>query len=811
MSQYEPMREVSREELLAELNKIALRPIKPDWNQLGHAANAEAYARHAATRCSPKVTDIKASDGRVCPKAFGGKVTLEVESSCCEPNNGKFEIKDGGKWKDLDGMKGVEFNDDHKGDHGDGPEHKEVTIDLGKFPYDIADGDWDIKWTGKCDQKPGSFESEATIKQSNNCEDCPDFRMVIDECTAECKKGNKVKLKASASGVKDSDVQFSWFKGNPGDDIKVGTGAEFSYTCGKDTDDNSATQKHKLTVVGVFKSDTCDQQRNTKSCEMKVKGEDSNTGGDSDSHCTDFEDTGGCKTFRWDCTTSNARFCEGDKGKVKLKASTHACNSGDCPGSELSYQWYESSSKNSGWKEVSGGTGSTLEAKPPSNLESGDKYYYKCKATCKDFPGGSVTIEGGGDNGGKDVVTVSIVDCCDGDQPCQKGKQCCNKKDHPDQPEGCRECCKNKHCSDGKVCENGKCVEPDKEPDPEPTDECTKDGDCTKGNKKKCCKVNGKMVCRECCKKGDCPDGHKCEDGVCVEEDDDGDGDDDPCKDVECPEGEICEDGKCVEDPDYDPCADVECEGASKCVDGECVCDDPNAWYSDDLELCICDNGYEWDEDKEECVPNGESKPPPGEDPCGDMEDPCWGVICTPPQECDKETGKCVCPDGKELINGLCLDPDKCNGVLCPPNSTCEDGVCVCDDGYVADEKGNCVMSETEGCDPPEDCCPANSTICVQAGSGLGGGGCFTLNQDCDKTIMLWVDPNGDGADDNCDDTGLQQICSCTKEIQALTDMITSLTARIAELEAHQGSVDGEITEGGYYQYGAWDARKQDQ
>ena len=35
MSQYEPMRELSREELLAELNKIALRPLAPTWENLG--------------------------------------------------------------------------------------------------------------------------------------------------------------------------------------------------------------------------------------------------------------------------------------------------------------------------------------------------------------------------------------------------------------------------------------------------------------------------------------------------------------------------------------------------------------------------------------------------------------------------------------------------------------------------------------------------------------------------------------------------------------------------------------------------------
>jgi hypothetical protein len=130
---------------------------------------------------------------------------------------------------------------------------------------------------------------------------------------------------------------------------------------------------------------------------------------------------------------------------------------------------------------------------------------------------------------------------------------------------------------------------------------------------------------------------------------------------------------------------------------------------------------------------------------------------------------------------------DPCDGVLCPPNSECKDGVCVCKDGWEADANGNCIQAETPGCEERDDCCPSNATICIQAGSGLGGGGCFTLNQICDKTIMLWVDPTqetGTSTEENCDEHGMQQVCSCTKEVQALVDMITSLSARIAALEA---------------------------
>ena len=840
MSQYEPMREISREELLAELNKIALRPIGPSWANLGHEANAEAYALHRSTRCSPKVSDIEATKGRVCPKAFGGEVTLAVTSSCCEPNNGKFSIKDGG-WKNMEGMPGVEYKDGGKGDHGDGPEHKEITIDLSKFPYDIEDGDWELKWEGKCDQEPGDFDSETTIKQSSNCEQCPEFKINIDDYDEECKKDNKVNLTVSTNkNVSDDDVKFTWFQGSAGDDIKLGQGTNLAFTCGKDNE-NKSVQSHKFTVVATHSSDTCELERQATSCVVDVKSEAGSDGGEVSSHCTDMEATGGCSSFRFDCTTDSAELCVGEKGKVNLIASTHGCDSDTCPGTELSYVWYESDRKDGGWKVVNEAGGKELVAKPPSNLESGDKYYYKCKATCGDFPGGSVTIEGGGGEKGEDIIVVKIVDCCNGDDVCKNGKQCCNKDDHPDHPEGCQECCKNKQCEGDKVCVNGKCKDA-KCPDPcqvwsesfstcvqkcnpgqicdpntgdcteEWQDECSQNSDCS-GKKSKCCTKSGKKVCQECCSNSDCPDG-KCVNGECVPNGEPDPGPDDPCKGVECPEGEICkdgecvpdpdfnpcegvecpegeicEDGQCVEDPNYDLCKDVECPdgstgaGPAQCVEGDCICDDENAIIIGGE--CVCGNGFEWDEENEICIPNGTSTPPPDIE-----EDPCFGVVCTPPQECVE--GECVCPEGTELINGLCLDPDPCLGVLCPPNAECVDGICTCLPGYVVDDKGNCVMAETPGCDPPEDCCPANSTICVQAGSGLGGGGCFTLNQDCDKTIMLWVDPNHEAVDDDCDEHGLQQICACTKEIQMLTDMITSLTARIAELEQVQGVIDGQ-------------------
>ena len=118
------------------------------------------------TYCEASVHDLEVSEGEICPKGFGGVVTMELKSSCCEPNNGKFLING----EDMDGMAGVSFPDEGgNNDHGQGKERKKVRIECDSFQYDIKDGDWNIKWMGICDQDPAAFQFEKTFTQRDSC------------------------------------------------------------------------------------------------------------------------------------------------------------------------------------------------------------------------------------------------------------------------------------------------------------------------------------------------------------------------------------------------------------------------------------------------------------------------------------------------------------------------------------------------------------------------------------------------------------------------------------------------------------------
>ena len=308
------------------------------------------------------------------------------------------------------------------------------------------------------------------------------------------------------------------------------------------------------------------------------------------------------------------------------------------------------------------------------------------------------------------------------------------------------------NCGDGCECIDGQCTspaepDPDPDPEPEPQPECTTDDEC--------------------------PPGQICQDGVCV------DGDRGCSDDSDCPPGQICVNGSCQD----------ACPKTSEVWDGE---------------KCVCANGYVLvdGECQEQCDP---FPPVGGDGDCDDEGDPCFGVTCIPPREC--VDGSCECPEGtRDAGNGLCMPADLCWGVLCPPNATCVDGICQCDDGYVLDgETGYCVMSETPDClIEPEDCCPSNATIQIKPGRGLGGGGSFRLNQPCDKTIMLWVDSSGDDvADEECDEYGQAQVCSCSAEIAMLMDLIVELRAELeiikdqAEICAEKNECIGSPGDGG--------------
>ena len=219
---------------------------------------------------------------------------------------------------------------------------------------------------------------------------------------------------------------------------------------------------------------------------LEVEMTASGVGGDTDSHCENFAEDE-CSPFRWDCQVDEARLCAGQKGIVELKVSSHGCN-GRCDeeggGKELSYRWEWSKEKDSGYKALNGGESGDLNFKLSMitwEPESGDVVWVKAISECADHPNNKKITGGSGANGNS-PIKVKIVDCCGGDAPCaDKGKQCCNQEKHPDQPEGCQECCKNKHCEGDKICVNGKCKDapdPTPEPEPEPNPECTQNSDC---------------------------------------------------------------------------------------------------------------------------------------------------------------------------------------------------------------------------------------------------------------------------------------------------------------------------------------------
>lgn len=69
--------------------------------------------------------------------------------------------------------------------------------------------------------------------------------------------------------------------------------------------------------------------------------------------------------------------------------------------------------------------------------------------------------------------------------------------------------------------------------------------------------------------------------------------------------------------------------------------------------------------------------------------DPCKDVVCGSNSTC--VDGACVCDAGYVMgTNGLCALPDPCAGVVCGDHGTCNGGNCVCDLGYEKDANNLC-------------------------------------------------------------------------------------------------------------------------
>ena len=81
------------------------------------------------------------------------------------------------------------------------------------------------------------------------------------------------------------------------------------------------------------------------------EGRENNIGGDSDSHCVDF-DKEGCTPFRWDCQPDDATICRPDKTtEYTYRVTTHGCNGGCSDkggGNDLHYKWEDENGKEVG-------------------------------------------------------------------------------------------------------------------------------------------------------------------------------------------------------------------------------------------------------------------------------------------------------------------------------------------------------------------------------------------------------------------------------------------------------------------------------
>ena len=162
------------------------------------------------TFCEPKIQSIKVSEGSICPKGNGAEATIEISTSCCEPNDAQFRIDPDGKgYQNMRGMDGVSFPNAGGGnnDHGDGKEIKHVHIDCDEFEYDIKDHDWNIRWSGNCDQSPGEeLSASQKFTASDECDP-------VDECEDDkdcppgyvCKNGKCKKEEDECEKDKDCD------------------------------------------------------------------------------------------------------------------------------------------------------------------------------------------------------------------------------------------------------------------------------------------------------------------------------------------------------------------------------------------------------------------------------------------------------------------------------------------------------------------------------------------------------------------------------------------------------------------------------
>ena len=321
---------------------------------------------------------------------------------------------------------------------------------------------------------------------------------------------------------------------------------------------------------------------------------------------------------------------------------------------------------------------------------------------------------------------------CENKHPCSDGcsgtRMCCDIDPCVD-----INCGTNAHCEDGQcLCDEGYEGNPTIACHQYEEDKCK---DVTCGTNEHC--EDGTCVC---------DDGYELVDGKCVV---------DKCKDVTCGTNEHCEDGTCVCDDGYelvdgkcvaiDKCKNVQCEYPQVCKDGKCVCEvyiatQPCPKGQICAEKGICGGCIKCIPDPD-CATYSMNCPEGSEcnatDKCGNCTscgpvDLCANKTCGTNEHC--ENGICLCNEGYELKNGQCVEIDPCRNVTCGSNEHCENGTCVCDSGYEL-KNGRCVEIDpcrNVTCGSNEHC--ENGTCVCDSGYELKNGQCVEIPTCEEKT-----------------------------------------------------------------------------
>ncbi|MBQ9817721.1 MAG: hypothetical protein IJM59_09725 [Proteobacteria bacterium] len=263
---------------------------------------------------------------------------------------------------------------------------------------------------------------------------------------------------------------------------------------------------------------------------------------------------------------------------------------------------------------------------------------------------------------------------------------------------------------------------------------------CEAGEKK--CEGNVAMVCNDNkWDQEDCGNDRECKDGVCE------------VKQAGCDKSvESC----AAEDKDFDvaKCECVEkaaaCDKSAEicaadngkafdselcqCVEKKDNCEDvPNSTLNGDG-VCVCNDGYEKNADGQ-CVEKAAACDKSVESCAAEDKDFDEAKCeCVEKAACDKSAEICAADNGKAFDSELCecvAPKENCEDV---PNSTLKDGVCVCNEGFEKDDKGQCA-EKAAACDKSAEICAKDGKDfdeakceCVEK-----SGECTKKEEDCNK------------------------------------------------------------------------------